>query len=177
MLARVERELDGGEFAEMHHPTGHTELCMDRGRAAALLLFLCNDPTLFDLVRSITGCDPIGAFAGRVYRLLPGPKHAGRWHDDNTDGRMIAMSINLGRAPFDGGVFELRDRDSGRVLRQVPNTGPGDALLFRIGPDLQHRVTGVEGEVEKTAYAGWFRSEPEAKLVTPAASLARGARA
>jgi hypothetical protein len=38
----------------------------------------------------------------------------------------------------------------------VNNTGFGDAILFRISKDLEHRVTEVVGEVAKTAYAGWF---------------------
>jgi hypothetical protein len=43
----------------------------------------------------------------------------------------------------------------------VANTGPGDALLFRIARHLTHRVTPVDGTADKTAFAGWFRSEPE----------------
>jgi hypothetical protein len=170
VLDRVERELDAGEFAEISHPTGHTELCMLGGRTVALLLFLCNDPRLIDLVVETTGCGPIDSFVGRVYKMLPGPAHGGSWHDDNIGGRRVAMSVNLGRVPYQGGVTELRDRKSGRILRRLANTGAGDALLFRVGPDLEHRVTGVEGEVPKTAYAGWFGS-PGGPTLAPAAAL------
>jgi hypothetical protein len=140
---------------------------MDGGSARALLLFLCNDVALFELVRAITGCDRIGAFGGRVYRMLPGAEHEGTWHDDLAEGRMVTLSINLGDAPYSGGVLEIRDRQSKRVLQRVANTGFGDAVIFRIGRELQHRVTAVEGSVPKTAYAGWFVSDPDSALIRP----------
>ena len=58
------------------------------------------------------------------------------------------------------GVFQLRECDSETMLMEVPNTSPGDAILFRIARHIQHRVTAVEGTVPKTAFAGWFVSEP-----------------
>jgi hypothetical protein len=66
--------------------------------------------------------------------------------------------MNLSTDIFRGGTFELRDRWSLAPLAQVNNTGFGDALLFRISNDLQHRVTQVEDTVAKTACAGWFRA-------------------
>jgi hypothetical protein len=140
---------------------------MDRGGARALLLFLCNDVALFELVRAITGCDRIGAFVGRIYRMLPGAEHEGTWHDDLLEGRMVAMSINLGNAPFSGGVLEIRDRASKRVLHRVANTGFGSAVIFRIDPELQHRVTAVREGAPKTAYAGWFISGHDSALIRP----------
>lgn len=175
LLARVRDELDQGEFEERRHTTGHAELCIDRGRAQALLFFLANDPALFELVRGITGCDRIGCFAGRLYRMLPGSEHEGTWHDDCVEGRMVAMSINLSESPYSGGVLEIRDRDSKRITRRLANTGPGDAVLFRIAPTLLHRVTKVEGDVPKTAFAGWFRSGWDSELLRPAEFLAPAA--
>jgi hypothetical protein len=37
----------------------------------------------------------------------------------------------------------------------------GDAVLFKVHPDYRHRVEGVMGAHARTAYAGWFRSEPD----------------
>jgi 2OG-Fe(II) oxygenase superfamily len=170
-LARVLHELDEEGF-EGRRGIGQTELCLDRGKGPALLFFLCNDPALFEFVRAITGCDRIGSFAGRIYRMLPASEHEGRWHDDNIDDRMVAMSLNLSPSPFAGGVLEIRDRHSRRILQRVANNGPGDALLFRVGPSLEHRVTPVNGEVPKTAYAGWFKSGSESALLHPAEFLA-----
>jgi hypothetical protein len=53
----------------------------------------------------------------------------------------------------------LRRKDSGQVLAHVANTGAGDALIFRISPHLQHRISDLEGAEPKTAFAGWFRSD------------------
>jgi hypothetical protein len=49
---------------------------------------------------------------------------------------------------------------SGKILCELPNTGQGDAIFFRISPELKHVVTAMEGTEPKTAYAGWFRSGP-----------------
>jgi hypothetical protein len=70
------------------------------------------------------------------------------------------MSVNLG-GDYQGGVLQIRERDSQCICHQVTNTGPGDAIVFRLDPRLQHRITDVEGSTAKTAYAGWFRSQPD----------------
>lgn len=45
---------------------------------------------------------------------------------------------------------------SEEILREVHNTGFGDALLFRISEKLTHRVQDVTGDNPKIAFAGWF---------------------
>jgi hypothetical protein len=69
------------------------------------------------------------------------------------------MSVNLSPEIYGGGTLQLRNAHTRRVLREVANTGPGDAILFQIAPDLQHPVTAVTGAVPKSAFAGWFQSE------------------
>ena len=95
--------------------------------------------------------------------MLPSSAHYDSWHDDiNADeGRILGMSVNLSPVRFAGGAFELRGRESKNMVYRHENTGPGDALIFRLSPRLQHRVTDVVGDVPKTAFAGWFRSEPD----------------
>ena len=34
----------------------------------------------------------------------------------------------------------------------------GDAIVFKLADNLQHRNTPLIGSVAKTAFAGWFRS-------------------
>ena len=165
LFDRILRQIDEGEFSFREHKNISTELCMGQGKAPALLMFLANDPGLFGLVRGITGCGRIGRFSGRVYRMSPGPEHKDSWHDDCQQDRMVAMSINLTPTPYSGGVLEIRDRKSEEVLHRTTNTGRGDALLFRITPSLQHRVTRVEGGVPRTAYAGWFTPGPDSALL------------
>ena len=97
---------------------------------------------------------------GRVYRMIPGSGHYDSWHSDMIGHRMIGMSINLSPEPYSGGVFQLRERDSEQILYEVANTGLGDAILFRLADHLQHRITDVDGTIPKTAFAGWFQSEP-----------------
>jgi 2OG-Fe(II) oxygenase superfamily len=171
LLHRISGEIDNEEFQTQTHDTAHTELVMRTGRAANLLAFLTNDPRLFQLIREITGCDPISWYAGRIYRMLPGPEHEGHWHDDALEGRMLAMTLNLGEAPYSGGVLEIREASSKKVVDKVENTGPGDALVFRVDPSLEHRVGAVEGDVPKTAFAGWFLSAQAPEPVPPVFQL------
>ncbi len=126
-----------------------------------LLHFLMHDPRLFEIIRRITGCGRIGCFVGRVYRFVPGARHYDSWHSDVIYHRMIAVSTNLGRGIYTGGIFQMRKAHSLRIIHEAANTGPGDAIIFRISPGLRHRVTTVEGSVPKTAFAGWFCSRPD----------------
>src|SRR5262249_13327319 len=111
-------------------------------------------------MRIITGYNQISDFYGRVYRMEAGPQHQLSWHNDidKKEKRLVGFSMNLSADVFQGGSFELRNRWTLAPLAKVNNTGFGDALLFRISEDLQHRVTEVVGTVPKTAYAGWFRA-------------------
>ena len=122
--------------------------------------FLMNDPRLFSIVERITGCAPLGRFTGRIYRRraprAPG-EHYYPWHDDVSEDRRVGISVNLGRASYEGGALQLRDAASGAVLAEVHNREYGGAVLFRISLALQHRVTPVSGECARTAWAGWFR--------------------
>jgi hypothetical protein len=160
LLDRTRRYMDEGEFSTRVHKGIGTELSLEQGKSPRLLLFLMNDPELFEIVRAITGCDRIGSFNGRIYRMMP-REHADSWHDDVNGKRLIAMSINLSANPYSGGILELRDERSEEIVARVANTGPGDALLFRLAAGLKHRVTAVTGELPRTAYAGWFEKGPD----------------
>jgi hypothetical protein len=78
------------------------------------------------------------------------------WHADLHAGHQVGMSVNLGAEPFDGGVFEIRRAGTTAPLDAIANVGAGDAILFSIADDLEHRVTPMRGAVAKTAFAGWF---------------------
>jgi hypothetical protein len=163
LLDRIAREVDSAEF-EPRETELERELCMVPGRAYALLMLLANDPALFEVVHAATGCERIGRFDGRVYRMLPGAGHGNDWHDDVVANRLVAMSLNLSASSYSGGVLEIRDARSREILHRVAGTGPGDAILFRIAPQLEHRVTPVEGSSAKTAFVGFFRSGPDSIL-------------
>lgn len=152
---------DSAEFYERTHHGIGVELCASPGVLSGTLELACNDPALFAAIDALTGCGPIGCFEGRVYRLAPSAGHYDSWHSDVGQDRLIAMSINLSREPFEGGLLQIRKADSEEILSEVANPVTGDAVIFRIHPDYRHRVGTVTGRHSRTAWAGWFRSQPD----------------
>jgi hypothetical protein len=123
------------------------------------LSFLVNDPALFHLVEEVTGCDRIGMFSGRVYRRSV-DGHFDEWHSDTVQDRMIGMSINLGKEPFEGGALKLREKATKHLVYDGVNSAPGAAALFRISDELEHVVMPVDAGT-RTVFAGWFRHAPD----------------
>jgi hypothetical protein len=158
LLTLVAREIARGRFAERAHGTIATELVLQPGVGLGLLQFVVNDPVCYRFVEMVTSSPPIRSFSGRVYRRYA-ERHHDSWHTDVIDDRQIGMSVNLTPAPYEGGVFEIRDAGTKRTLGTVANVGCGDAFLFRLAPSVEHRVTAVSGPIPKTAFAGWFLSE------------------
>jgi hypothetical protein len=70
------------------------------------------------------------------------------------------VSINLSTEDYGGGILQIRERESEKIVSEIPNLGSGDAIVFRLAPHLQHRITEIEGKADKTAFAGWFRARP-----------------
>ena len=144
------------------HSINASELCLTEDNLTSHLLdFLSNDAKLFQIVQHITGCTAIGCFEGRVYRMIPGHGHYDSWHNDMVEQRMVAMSINLSTEVYSGGVLQICEWPSRRILHEVANIGFGDSIIFRLSHHLKHRVTEVAGTVPKTAFAGWFKSQPD----------------
>ena len=161
LLQLILRRIEQADFLQRTHKGVGVEVCMADKITWGLLHFVSNDPKLFQIVGEITGCGRIGCFGGRVYRMIPGSGHYDSWHTDMADYRLLALSINLSTEVYSGGVLEMRDVESGRVIARETNTGLGDGVLFRLSNRLQHRVTNLEGTLHKTAFAGWFRSQPD----------------
>ena len=164
LLEWLRAELVHATFVERIHTEltpPAVDLALADERLHAILFTLLNHQTLFDAVEAISGCDPIGCYGHVLYRMEPHPGHHDTWHGDNDGNRMIAMSINIGE-PYEGGWLSIRERTTGRHVHSVANTGPGDAILFRIAGSLEHMVTAVTGTRPKTALAGWFQRTPHA---------------
>jgi hypothetical protein len=158
LLRDVQARLSRADFVERLHPDvtpPSLDLSMVPSPLSGLLELVFNDAAVFDVVERVTGCDPIARFGGFVYRLTPAFGQEHHWHNDLLESRVVAMSVNLGPASYEGGLLELRDRASKRVIERVPNTGHGDALLFRLDQALQHRACPVTAGT-KTAFAGWY---------------------
>jgi hypothetical protein len=128
--------------------------------ALGVIHAMVQGPDVYGTVRAITDCDEIGSYGFRVYRMDGAAGHTDTWHGDDDGNRLVTMSVNIGTQPFEGGALEIRERATGRILHHVRNTGTGDAILFRIGADLEHRVEEVRGPVPKYAIAGWFQRQP-----------------
>jgi hypothetical protein len=164
LLERILSEIDQADFFRREHALADAapavELCMEPNTASALLLFLVSGDDFFRAIQAITGCGKIGSFDGRVYRMMPTSEHEDQWHTDTARGRMIAMSLNLSREPYEGGVLQIRQRGSWETI-EASNKGLGDAMLFRVAPGLEHRVGNVEGVHGRTAFAGWFIAEAD----------------
>lgn len=159
-LEKLQSQLRTATFTpKSHEGIGHELVCWD-SPAADALLFVLNDPRLFRLVTELTGIGPIGCFIGRIYRMTPTAAHHESWHSDVGDHRLVALSINLAEEPYRGGATILREQGRPETEQFLENTTPGDALLFRIDPALEHNITDVEPGPPKTAWAGWFRSQP-----------------
>ena len=161
LLQSIQHALDREEFYLRVHEGIGQELCLRSGPTSGLLEFLANDAEFFQAIRRLTGCGPIGCFEGRVYRMAPGAGHYDSWHSDVGQDRLVAMSINLSTDVYSGGLLQIRRTQSSSILCETANVGFGDGIIFRITRELRHLVTAVEGTASKTAYAGWFRSQPE----------------
>jgi 2OG-Fe(II) oxygenase superfamily len=162
LFSQVLADIRPDDFYERMHGGFGSEACLKNDSPAVTLLWLLvNDERLFRAVEAVTGCPAIGSFEGRIYRFTDSPSHHDDWHDDLADNRLVAMSVNLSGHAYDGGILRIRDSTSGEILHEESNTGPGDALVFRLAPELQHCVTKVTGSRPKTAFAGWFKSAPD----------------
>ena len=159
LMHAVGAGMGRGAWTSNKHEGLGRELILDDVRTLDLLHFVANTPAFLRLIRELTGRHAITRFEGRVYRMIPGADHYDSWHDDAADHRLVGMSLNLGPRPYVGGTFQIREQGERTALHELPNTGPGDAILFRISDTLKHRVTPVEGTEPKTAFAGWFLAD------------------
>jgi len=163
ILSFVQREINRGEFYERVHTNigSNKELCMRGNAGFGALLLLMNDENLFELIQDLTQCSPISCFEGRIYRFAGDAGHHDAWHSDLAEDRQVAVSINLSPEPYEGGVLQIRDTRLKQIVSEVCNVGLGDALIFRLSPGFQHRITEVKGTVAKTTFAGWFRGKTD----------------
>jgi hypothetical protein len=161
LLDLVGRSIRAASFFDRADEGLTREQCMENNGMLGMLYLIANDGRLFDIIGRVTGCGHIDSFIGRVYLMRGAAGHYDAWHSDVNGVRLIGMSVNLSEGTFEGGRFELRQRGSDSADWAVANTGPGDAILFRIADGLQHRVTNVDGDVARVAFAGWFQSGPD----------------
>jgi len=156
VVALVLSHIEHGHWREISEPGFASDYELELGPVLELLNFVCNAPNFLETIRKITGCKPLTWFEGRVFTLAPDVGHVGLWHNDNAEGRVVAMTVNLSPRGYQGGLFQMRETKSHRMLVEIANTGLGDAIIFPVSGDFQHRVSEVQTGEAKTAFAGWF---------------------
>src|SRR5947209_11100841 len=153
LLEQIQRNMERAQWRSSTFEDGFsgTELTLYDSVTLDLLGFLLNNPAFLNVIRVMTGCTEVSDFSGRVYRMAAGPQHHLTWHNDIDikEKRQVGFSMNLSKKIFRGGTFQLRNHSTLIPLAQVNNTGYGDALIFRISADLEHRVTQVVDRVPK----------------------------
>ena len=159
LLSLIIPHLNQATFLPAHPKSVGSELLMEPNIAADTLSFLFNDDKLHEIVKQITGCNSVGHFQGRIFKLVSNPDHVFDWHDDMHDpDRLIAMSINLSSKKYRGGLLQIREVNSGKIVGEIQNNEFGSAVLFRVSETLEHRVTGIDGDAPRISFAGWFKS-------------------
>ncbi len=161
LIRTISARLETCEWVTREDGTIAKEAAPSDVAPANILNFVANTSEFLDLMRRVTDCHTISWFGGRIYRMTAGADHFDSWHADigtTHRDRLVGMSINLSPRPYQGGAFRLREEASGEILCELSNTGPGDAICFRISSNLKHMVTPLVGKEPKTAFAGWFRS-------------------
>lgn len=160
LLSLIQESVEHTGFDKVEHGGFGHDLRMKQTSASSSLNFLLNDRHLLSAIEQIFGCGRIGSFTGAVRRAIPGPGNALGWHNDNVGNRIVAITINLGVAPYEGGRLQIRNARSKRVIADVSNTGPGNAVIFPVSAEFEHRNSPVTGTVAKTAFSGWFCNRP-----------------
>lgn len=166
LLSTVTRRLRSARFRERiatRVVPPAVDLKLEDPDLIGLLHFVMNDAAIVQFVAGVSATEPTG-FVGSVYRIAPGMGHRDSWHSDVDGNRLVALTLNLSEEIFDGGELEMRELDQSEPLWTIANTGPGDAVLFAIAPNLQHRIRPMEGRNPKTALAGWFCRDADLKV-------------
>jgi 2OG-Fe(II) oxygenase superfamily len=160
LLDEIQRLVESTDFEHRADEMGGELKLGHQTAVVARMLFIVNDHAVHRAVEAATGNPRIARFDGRIYRREPVPEHYHVWHDDVVgEVRLVAMSVNLSEAPYEGGVLEMRRKGEAEPFASVHNTGPGDALMFRVHPDLEHCISDVTAG-SKTSLAGWFGAAP-----------------
>lgn len=131
------------------------------GRSLALVLQRRN---LMQWLESATGCEPLQSTFGRIVQISPGDAPRLNWHDDLPEdpSRRLGITINLSENAYEGGLFELREKKTGKILMRHRHEKLGSTLIFDVSEELEHRVWPVTGGGPRRIYTGWFRKAPVA---------------
>lgn len=162
MLDLLLQQLDRGSFEpQTIEKIGEREVEVG-SRAGAGVMLVLKRRNLLDWLERATGCGPLGTVTGTITQARAGLDHHLGWHDDRQDlRRRLAVTINLGTAPYEGGLFEIRRKKTHEPLFEHRHTEVGTALIFQVAPDIQHRIHPITAGGPRRVFAGWFHSAEE----------------
>ena len=123
------------------------------GRVMNLAL---NRPELLRWLEDVTGCGHLNAFEGRLVQTLNRPGDLLLWHDDQrtTEGRRLALVVDLSTESYEGGEFQIRHK-GGENLFEHHYERAGSALIFEVNSTLEHRVLPLSAGGPRRVFAGW----------------------
>jgi hypothetical protein len=126
-------------------------------RIGGAMNLLLSRPPFLRWIEAVTGCGNLGRAEGRLVQTRASHGDQLEWHDDmNDEDRRLGITISLTDVPFEGGEFEMRDTDSGRLLARHRHREAGSALIFEIGRHLEHRLLPIAAGGPRRVFAGWF---------------------
>jgi 2OG-Fe(II) oxygenase superfamily len=126
--------------------------------AGRALRFALERPEFLRWCEAAAGCETVNLIAGAVAEMAAGTDQGLGWHDDRNDGglRRLAVTVHLSETPYEGGLFEMCEKQSGQLLVRQGALPPGSVMLFRIDKRLRHRVTQVMSGGPRRVFAGWL---------------------
>jgi 2OG-Fe(II) oxygenase superfamily len=126
--------------------------------AGCALRFALQRPAFLRWCEAAAGCETLNLITGTVAEMAAGTDQGLGWHDDRNDGglRRLAVTIHLSETPYEGGLFEMCEKQSGRLLVREGALPPGSVMLFEIDRRFRHRVTQVMSGGPRRVFAGWL---------------------
>ena len=90
--------------------------------------------------------------------LLSSESGVEKWHRDSEaiHQRRLGFSLNLSQQPFQGGALAIRICGQPNTIQKITIPHIGDAALFRIADNFEHRALPILGEAPRVAFVGWF---------------------
>ena len=149
-------------FRKDHSVEGLFDYDICSGPLVIILDALLNTPLIKKVVASITNLSEaeIHHFIGRLYMI---GEDCGfeDWHMDCTaeNKKILGFSLDLSPKPYEGGALALKGLSTNTPFQSAKIERLGDAMLFRLAPNLLHRVLPICGANMRFAFVGWYIGE------------------
>jgi len=128
-----------------------SEFTLKEGPANDKLTAFFNQKKIHNLFSDITG-EKIRYITQRLYyntiETVPLGWHIDTREDHTKTDRIAALRLELSDSPYTGGQFEIEMAKDKKLL--FPQLEYGQAIIFKIEKDFQHRVTQVESGIRKS---------------------------